>query len=211
MRKFARASEPLRRRWATGIVWASVLMVIGASVGCEPTNPPVPPEVYHSKPSGTLAPGDEILVTFSGAPELNTKQKIQQNGKVSLPNIGEVAAAGKSVSTLQDQLTSLYQPHLQDSGVVVSVAATAAGVYVTGAVLRPGKIPLDRSMTALEAVMEAGGFSQLANPSHVVIVRTQGGKSRNYVLNLNESLQGTESIPFYVRAYDVIYVKESLW
>jgi polysaccharide export outer membrane protein len=212
IRELVRTSAPHRRRWATGMLWASVLLVFGAFLGCETTNhPPVPPEAYLSKPNNSLAPGDEIIVIFSGAPELNTKQKIQPNGKVSLPTIGEVAAAGKSVSSLQQQLTSLYQPHLQDSRVVISVAGIAAGVYVSGAVQRPGKIPLDRSMTALEAVMEAGGFTQLANPSQVFIVRVQGGKSRQYVLNLKDALHNTESTPFYVRAYDVIYVKERVW
>ena len=94
---------------------------------------------------------------------------------------------------------------------VVSLAGAAAGVYVSGEVLRPGKIPLDRPMTALEAVMEAGGFTKFANPKQVFIVRNQGGKSQRYVLNMNQALYGTESIPFYVRAYDVIYVKQSNW
>ena len=164
-----------------------------------------------SKPSSNLAPGDEINVTFSGAPELNTKQKIQPNGKVSLPTIGDVAASGRTITSLQEQLTSLYQPHLQDPTVVVSLAGAAAGVYVSGEVLRAGKIPLDRPMTALEAVMEAGGFTKFANPKQVIVVRNQGGKSKHYVLNMNEALYGKESIPFYVRAYDVIYVKQSNW
>jgi polysaccharide export outer membrane protein len=211
MREAARAAGPHRRRWVTGILCASVLLAVGASVGCETTSPPVPPEAYLSKPGGYLAPGDEIRVIFSGAPELNTQQKIQQNGKVSLPTIGEVTAGGRSVTNLQEQLTSLYQPHLQDSTVTVSLTRAAAGVYVSGAVQRPGKILLDRPMTVLEAVMESGGFSPIANPGQVVIVRTQGGKSRNYVLNLKDALHGTESIPFYVRAYDIIYVKEMFW
>jgi polysaccharide export outer membrane protein len=171
----------------------------------------VPPEAYVSKPRNTLAPGDEIRVVFSGAPDLNTQQKIQPTGKVSLPIIGEITAVGRSVTSLQEQLTTLYQPHLQDSTVMVSLAGTAAGVYVSGAVQRPGKIPLDRPLTVLEAVMEAGGFAPMANPKQVVVVRTKDGISNNYVLNLHQALNGTESTPFYVRPYDVIYAKERAW
>ncbi|MCX6880718.1 MAG: polysaccharide export protein [Verrucomicrobia bacterium] len=208
-----RAAGPHRRHWATGMLGAAVLLAVGAAVGCNDLYPalPVPPEAYVSKPGNTLTPGDEIRVVFSVAPELNTQQKIQPTGKISLPTIGEVTAAGRSVTSLQQQLTTLYQPHLQDSTVTVSLAATAAGVYVSGAVLRPGKLPLDRPLTVLEAVMEAGGFSPMANPRQVVVVRTQDGKSKNYVLNLHQALNGTESTPFYVRPYDVIYVKESAW
>jgi polysaccharide export outer membrane protein len=202
-----------RRRLATGMVCLAVLIPTGGTVGCSDMNgsPAVPAEAYVSKPSGNLAPGDEIFVTFSGAPELSTKQKIQPNGKVSLSTIGDVSAAGKTITGLQQQLTILYQPHLQDPTVVVSLAGAAAGVYVSGEVLRAGKIPLDRPMTVLEAVMEAGGFTKFANPKQVIVVRNQSGKSRRYVLNMNEALYGKESIPFYVRAYDVIYVKQSNW
>jgi polysaccharide export outer membrane protein len=191
----------------------AVLVAVGAAAGCNDIYPvlPVPAEAYVAKPAGTLGPGDEIRVVFSGAPELNTQQKIQPGGNVSLPIIGEITAAGKSIASLQRQLSSLYQPHLQDSRVTVSLAATAAGVYVSGAVLRPGKLPLDRPMTVLEAVMEAGGFTPMAKTKQVVVVRNEGGTSKNYVLNLHQALNGTESTPFYLRPYDIIFVKENLW
>jgi len=202
-----------RRRVATCLLCVAVLIPALATLGCSDmmTTAGVPSEASNSKPSGNLAPGDVVNVIFSGAPELNTRQKIQPNGKVSLPTVGDVSASGKTITGLQQQLTSLYQPHLQDPSVVVSLADAAAGVYVSGEVLRPGKIPLDRPMTALEAVMEAGGFTKLANPKQVFIVRNQEGKSQRYVLNMKQALYGNESIPFYVRAYDVIYVKESSW
>jgi polysaccharide export outer membrane protein len=171
----------------------------------------VPAEAYQSKPSGNLAPGDEISVSFSGAPELNTKQKIQPNGKVSLPTIGDVTAAGRTINSLQASLTSMYQPHLQDPTVVVALEAAASGVYVSGEVLRPGKVPLDRPMTVLEAVMESGGFTKFANPKQVIVIRKEGGKQQRYVLNINDALAGYESSPFYVRPYDVIYVRQSAW
>jgi len=213
MRDLARPPRAWRRRLASGLLCAAVLIPLGASVGCSDTQPgaPVTAEVSRSKPNGNLAAGDEINVTFSGAPELNTKQKIQPNGKVSLPTVGDVNAAGRTIASLQEQLTAMYQPHLQDPTVVVSLAGAAAGVYVSGEVMRPGKIALDHPMTALEAVMEAGGFTKFANPKQVFVVRNQGGKSQRYVLNMNQALYGTESIPFYVRAYDVIYVKQSNW
>ena len=66
-------------------------------------------------------------------------------------------------------------------------------------------------MTALEAVMECGGFTKFAIPKQVIVVRNQGGRSQRYVLNMNEALYGTDSSPFYVRTYDVIYVKQSNW
>lgn len=201
------------RRIQAGLVGALALSVAFVSIGCGDMNPapPVPFEAQRSRPNATLAAGDEINVAFSGAPELNVKQKIQANGRVSLPTIGDVSASGKSITSFQSELTSLYQPHLQDPTVIVSIGTAAAGVYVSGEVLRPGKIPLDRPMTALEAVMEAGGFTKFANPKKVIVVRNQSGRQQRYVLNMDDALSGMESSPFYVRTYDVIYVKQSNW
>jgi polysaccharide biosynthesis/export protein len=195
---------------AAGLIAAAGMCLC---VGCHNSTPPppIPAEAAASRPSGALAPGDEISVMFSGAPELNTKQKVQANGKVSLPTIGDVSASGRSITSFQSQLTSMYQAHLQDPTVIVSLESAAAGVYVSGEVLRPGKIPLDRPMTALEAVMEAGGFTKFANPKQVIVVRNEKGRNQRYVLNMNDALTGVDSRPFYVRPFDVIYVRQSAW
>lgn len=199
-------------RFQAGLAGMLSIFLVFVSVGCgSGNNAMVPAEAYVSKPSSTLAAGDEINVAFSGAPELNLKQKIQANGKVSLPTIGDVSAAGKSITTFQAQLTSLYQSHLQDPTVIVSMETAASGVYVSGEVLKPGKYPLDRPMTALEAIMEAGGFTKFANPKQVILIRNQNGKNQRYVINMNDALSGMDSSPFYVRTYDVIYVKQSNW
>lgn len=208
-----KATAWLRRQLSTAMVYCAALLASFSIIGCADMSAPpsVPAEAYESKPTGNLAAGDEINVMFSGAPEMNTKQKIAPNGKVSLPTIGDVTAAGRSINSLQASLTSLYQPHLQDPNVVVSLETAASGVYISGEVLRPGKVPLDRPMTALEAIMEAGGFTKMANPKQVIVIRKVSGKQQRYVLNMNDTLTGMASNPFYLRPYDVIYVKQSVW
>ncbi len=209
----ARTAGRTRHRFQSVFAGALCLVTAIVSTGCGDMNPApaVPSEAYRSKPNSTLSAGDEIRVTFSGAPELNVKQKIQANGKVSLPTIGDVSASGKSITSFQAELTSLYGPHLQDPTVIVSLESAAAGVYLSGEVLRPGKIPLDRPMSVLEAVMEAGGFTKMANPKKVIVVRNVNGKNQRYVLNLKEAFYGVDSSPFYLRTYDVVYVTQSAW
>lgn len=208
-----RVTASLRRRLLAGLIGLSAVFTVFTSVGCQNMNPPpeVPAEASVSRPSSNLAAGDEISISFSGAPEMNTDQKVQPNGKVSLPTIGDVSAAGKSITSFQAQLTSRYQEVLQDPMVVVSMKNAAAGVYVSGEVLNPSKVVLDRPLTALEAVMEAGGFTKFANPKQVIVMRNSGGKTHRYVLNMKNTLKGIEGSPFYVRAYDVIYVSQSKW
>ena len=187
----------------------ALITVTGCETGAPAT--PIPASAAAARPTGALAAGDEISVSFSGAPEMNTKQKIQPNGRVSLPTVGDVSAAGKTITSFQAQLSSLYQPHLQDPTVVVGLESAAAGVYVSGEVVNPGKVPLDRPMTALEAVMETGGFTKLANPKQVIVVRNEKGRTQRYVLNMNHTLNGLDDTPFYLRPFDVIYVKQSAW
>ena len=93
----------------------------------------------------------------------------------------------------------------------VAIEQPAATVYVSGAVNSPGKVPLDRSITALEAVMEVGGFARVANPKKVYVIRNEGGKQRRYPINLKDPLSGYDSPAFYLRPYDVVFVEQSNW
>jgi polysaccharide biosynthesis/export protein len=192
-------------------VLLAAFVVAASCTSCQTSSPgmQIPAEAYVPRASGNLDPGDVIRVSFPGAPDLNLVQRIQANGRLSLPTVGGVQAAGRSVPALQSQLSSMYGPHLQDPTVLVSVETAASGVYVSGQVLRPGKIPLERPMTAMEAVMEAGGFSEMANLRNVVVIRNHRGQHQRYVLNM--SMGGGASPPFYVNPYDVIYVSQSRW
>lgn len=205
--------QRLSRGTAKALTTVMAMLVAFSFTGCEgpETYTPIPAEAYSPRPSGTLSAGDVLNISFPGAPELNTTQKIQANGKVSLPTIGSVTAQGKSVSTLQSQLTGMYQSHLQNPAVLVAVETSASSVYVWGEVMKPGKVSLDRPMTVIEAVGECGGFTKFANPKQVVVVRNQGGKQQRYALNLSDTLSGANNASFYLRPYDTVYVKQSRW
>ncbi len=154
-------------------------------------------------------PGDTVRISFTGARQHDLAQRIRPDGKISLPMVGEVTAAGKTVAALQADLSRMYKKELQDSEVVVILDGGAAAVYVAGAVNRPSKVPLDRPMTALEAVMEAGGFtSGLANTKKVLLVRNNNGRQYTHTLDLSPALAAGTSSPVFLRPYDVIYVQE---
>ncbi|WP_367871218.1 polysaccharide biosynthesis/export family protein [Luteolibacter sp. Populi] len=202
----------LPRGFASILMAFMALALTGFFSGCETAEPyqQIPDSEMRARPTGTLSAGDVIQVSYPGAPELNTTQRVQANGRVSLPKVGDVSASGKSAATLQSQLTGMYASHLQNPTVLVAVETAAAGVYVSGEVNKPGKIPLDRPMTAFEAVMEAGGFGKFANPKQVVVVRNQNGKQQRYALNFDDTLRNGGSA-FYLRPYDTVFVNKSRW
>ena len=163
----------------------------------------------HQSSAFTLREGDILRISFPGSPNLNNVQQIRTDGKITLPLIGEVQAAGLTPIDLQQKLMDLYAPQLSSKEVTVEVQNSSFPVYVTGAVLRPGKVTSDHPMTALEAIMEAGGFDYTkANLKDVEVIRQEGNQTKKYNLNLKLEMEGKSSQPFYLKPSDIIYVPE---
>lgn len=182
------------------------IMIILAA-GCAAPKPNWSPK-DHSRPQLTmyLAPGDEIDISFLGAPELNKRQVIRRDGKITLRLIGEVSAAGKTPSALQKELNLLYGPQLQIKETTITVVSPAP-VFVSGSVLTPGRIPMEHPMTALEAIMASGGFdTRTAEVRNVVVIRHSDGRRCGFLINFKPTLEGEKSAPFYLKPLDIVYV-----
>ncbi len=123
--------------------------------------------------------------------------------------IGELTAATLTPAELEKELLRVAGPQLVVKEVTVSVVSSAFEIYVSGAVLRPGKLVTDRMMSPLEAVMEAGIDYQKANLKNVQVIRKQeNGPTQNFKLNLKQVLDGKGDEPFTLKQYDIIYVPE---
>ena len=193
-----------------GTVLGTILMVFGFT-GCRNAPDPRPDLAVWHAPTN-LAPGDVLKLTFPGAPEFNQSQKIRPDGRISLPLIGEVDAAGSTVGQLQARLARLYKSQLENTEVVVALDTRTIPVYICGAVNRPGKVVIDRPVSALEAIMEAGGFSQsTADMSKVHLIRIENGRHTTRIINLKNALDSRLTVASYVKPYDVIYVPESFF
>ena len=190
-----------------------LLLVVFAFAGCQTSklnesSKQIAPDQSHSEII-TLQEGDDLKISFPGSASLDTTQQIRRDGKISLPLVGEIQAAGETPDDLQQNLINLYAPQISSKEVIVTVESSAFPVYVTGCVIRPGKISSDRPMTALEAVMEAGGFDyEKANLRNVRVIRNEDGVSKSYTLNLKMALNGNEDKPFYLKPSDIVYVPE---
>jgi len=188
-----------------------MIMLLGLAVlaGChsarfsnlDEDKPPSEPIVLNE--------GDSVRITFPGAPNLNTTQQIKRDGRIALQLVGEVQASGLTAGQLEKKLLELYGPQLQTKQVTVAIESANFPVYVTGAVLRPGKILCDRPMTALEAIMEAGGFDYAkANQKEVMIIRHENGHIEHFKLNLKKVMDGQQSEPFNLKPFDIVKVPE---
>jgi polysaccharide export outer membrane protein len=156
-----------------------------------------------------LREGDVVKFSFPDSANLDSTLPIRRDGKISLQLVGEVQAAGLTIEQLQDTLIKLYTPQIGQKNINVTLESSSFPVFVTGAVVRPGKIMSDHPMTALEAVMEAGGFDYLtANTSAVKIIRNENGVMKHFKVNLQRILDGKDSTPFYLEPGDIIYVSQ---
>jgi polysaccharide biosynthesis/export protein len=213
------------KRLATQLAMPLLGTLLAVS-GCSTSNPspnhfaaPPPASKYSKGLNNAPAPaktepiilrdGDVLHVSFPSSPSLDTTQQIRRDGKIVLPLVGEVEAAGKSPEDLQKDLIKLYQPQVATKQVIVTVQSSTYPIFVTGAVLRPGKIEADRPMTVLEAVMEAGGFDYTkANLKAVSIIRQDKNGTKKFTVNLKKMMKGSEGTPFYLKPSDIIFVPD---
>jgi polysaccharide export outer membrane protein len=157
--------------------------------------------------TNSLTEGDLVSITFQYSTNFNAAQKIALDGTLNLETVGQVKAAGKTSLQLQEELAKLYKPQIKDDVVTVKVLVPASSIYISGAVVRPGKVPFDRPMTVLEGVMEAGGFDpNRAKLAAVTVLRLENGRQRTYHIDLGKVLQGADEDPFYLMPFDIIHV-----
>lgn len=205
----ARELRSASRLTRTAAALLGMVFLVGIT-GCE--TPPAPTAISqaNSRPEvQTIREGDVLKIAFPGAPNLDTTQTVRRDGRLTMPLGGEVIAAGMTPGGLEQELMKVYSSQLVTKEVSVTVISSSFTIFVSGAVIRPGKVVSDHPITALEAVMEAGGFDNAkADMRAVVITRQEGGQYKNYTIDLKQVLQGTQNEPFYLKPSDVIYVPE---
>lgn len=202
-----RTNRPRRRRAREiAALGAAAVLVVWAGCASAPATG-IPVTAPNAARADAILEGDQLKISFSGAPTMDTTQEVRRDGRISLPVAGEVRAAGLRPTELAGELSRLYATELLSNEVTVTVLASTFDVNVSGAVLRPGKYSSKRPLTALEAVMEAGGFDHAkADIKRVVVVRHDGGAVNNFVLDLSLALEGKPSQPFYLKPSDIVFV-----
>jgi protein involved in polysaccharide export with SLBB domain len=138
-----------------------------------------------------IQPGDELDIGFYLSPEFDDDVVVRPDGKIGLPVVGEVNARGLTPAQLAAELDQLYSHELRNPSAVVRVDSSPGRmVYVTGEVGHPGAVQLQSGMTALQAITAAGGMTDNAGPSNVVLLRRDGcGKVHGERLDLGRAMK----------------------
>jgi len=157
-----------------------------------------------------LEPGDTIAITYMYHPEMNqVEETIRPDGKITANLVGELEVGGKTTTQLQQALVDATSDRLRSPQVNVRIVKHAERhVYVGGEVEKPGVVPYQRGLTAIQAVIAAGGFRNTAKVDTVVLVRTDpsGQTLLSRTLDLQEAV--TKGVPdtLTLTPRDVLFV-----
>ena len=160
----------------------------------------------------TIGVGDLLQIEVYDEPDLTKEVRVLTDGTLSFPLLGSLKAVHLTVGELETEIKRrLAERFLVNPQVTVFVKEFSS-VYVFGEVKNPGSFPLVGKMTVFEAITRAGGFTEVANPSKVKVIREEGGKEVSYTVDI-ESLtkKGDLSQDRELKAKDRVIVPRSFF
>ena len=145
------------------------------------TQPVVAPANKPHDDSFVIGNDDLLSINVWKEPDLSRSIPVRSDGRISLPLVGEVRAAGQTPLKLEQDIANKLQPYLEDPDVTVMVQQINSQKFnILGKVVKPGSYPLTNSATVLDAIAVAGGCRDFAKEGSIYILRQNldGSESR---------------------------------
>lgn len=172
------------------------------SVSVDIPDPSKPPDEFY-----TIGPGDALNVNLWKEPTLSGSVKVRPDGFITLPLVNEVQVAGMTTGELRKVLETKYRAFVKDPFVTVRVEGIVSSViFLIGQVNKPGPYPVTGNDTVLQILTRAGGLTIFADRSDIKIVRREGEKIREYIVDYDAILKGDLKQDILVRPGDRIIV-----
>ncbi len=153
-----------------------------------------------------LVPGDKLRIEVYKDPQISQTLQIRPDGKITVPLVGDVAAAGRTPVALRDSITTSLKEYITNPVVtVIVVEFEPQSVSVMGEVARPGPVPIKGKLSVLEALAVAGGFKDFANTKNITIRRPTASGVQIIKFNYRDAVKG-EGKPLYLQPGDIVIV-----
>jgi polysaccharide export outer membrane protein len=153
-----------------------------------------------------LGAGDKLRVEVYGEAQLSQSLQVRPDGKITLPLVGDTAAAGRTAIELRDSVTTSLKEYITNPVVtVIVVEATAAQVYIIGEVATPGAQVMQGPMTVLQALAQAGGLREFADRDDIRILRKGNLGMLTLPFNYKDAIRGRIE-PVYLQPGDTVVV-----
>ena len=152
------------------------------------------PVASKSEDDYLIGPGDLLSVDIWKEPELSKQVTVRLDGKISLPLVNDINAAGLTSAELRDRLTEKYKDFVDFPEISVTVVqSNSKKIYILGKVTTPGEYPLQKYMTVVQAISLAGGLAQWADSSDVKLIRKIKGTERTFRVDYDAIVSGEDS------------------
>lgn len=172
-----------------------------------PTTPPVRSAAAANQPEYRIGSGDKLQINVYKEADLTQALQVRPDGRITMPLIGDFAAAGQTPMQLQRKLSESLREYVTNPVVTVMVVEVAPRVvYVMGEVNTPGAVPLKDTMTVLQALAVAGGFKDFANKGGIKVVRKTPGTDRVETIPFSYKDAVRGDTPFYLVEGDTVVV-----
>ena len=161
-------------------------------VGCATVNAP-PPTIPGSAADYRIGPGDSLQIFVWQNKELSTTAPVRPDGRISLPLVNDIQAAGKTPSDLSKDIERSLAKYVKDPVVTVIVSsfegANTQQIRVVGEAAKPAALPYHANMSVLDAMISVGGLTQFAAGDRASLIRTVAGRQITYRLRLDDLLK----------------------
>jgi polysaccharide export outer membrane protein len=185
---------------ALGVVVVLVSMFSGSVLT------PLAVAVAQPVPEYVLAPGDTIEILVLGDSDLTRSAIIRPDGRINLPLVGDVLAAGLTTTQLAERLTQVLKAYLRSPQISVTVRTfQRASVYLLGQFTRPGTLEIQPGWTLMEAIASAGGVTGRAALTRATLIRRSTGQTINLDLE-RLLLRGDRSANMPLEPGDIVMV-----
>jgi len=136
---------------------------------------------------------DVLSVVFWREKELSVDAVVRPDGKISLPLMNEVMAAGLTPEQLRDRITKLASAFVKDpQATVVVKEVNSRKVYITGQVEKPGAYPLTTRLSVMQLIAMAGGLKEYAKSDRIVVMRLEQGREVRHRFDYKKVLEGKD-------------------
>jgi polysaccharide export outer membrane protein len=153
-----------------------------------------------------LVVGDKLRIEVYKDAQVSQSLQIRPDGKITLPLVGDIPAAGSTPTALQDSITKSLKEYITNPVVtVIVVEAQPQTISVIGEVNGPGTHVIKAQTSVIEALAMAGGFKDFANTKNIIIQRPSQNGIKTIKFNYKEAIR-SEAVPMYVQPGDVIIV-----
>jgi polysaccharide export outer membrane protein len=154
--------------------------------------PPEPSANKAHDDSFVIGNDDVLSINVWKEPDVSRSIPVRSDGRISLPLVGEVQAAGRTPLQLEHEITDKLRAYIAEPEVTVMVQQINSEKFnILGQVTKPGSYPLTRGTTVLDAIATAGGFRDFAKQKGIYILRQSSpGRDSRIAFNYKDVIKG---------------------